>query len=38
MVWNLDDTIKKQKYNLNGQNIYTTSVYNYLSGFYFLQP
>ena len=22
MVWNLDDTIKKQKYNLNGQNIY----------------
>ena len=38
MVRNLNDTNKKQNYNLMFKKPKSTSVYNYLSGLYFVQP
>ena len=38
MVRNLNDTNKKQSYNLMFKKPRSTSVYNYLSGLYFVQP
>ena len=38
LVRNLNDTNKKQNYNLMFKKPKSTSVYNYLSGLYFVQP
>ena len=38
MVRNLNDKNKKQKYNLMLKKSTSTSVYNYPSGLYFVQP